>query len=272
MKKSLQEQVTHPKNNALRMDGPINLNVCGPSSVQCLSGEDPEYIRRKKAQQEQVQYWCAEDTLEKKRASEEEQRREQEYAEYVLEQDRIRAELEEAALKKKEEEARLRQHENMEYARLARERKEQEMEAEKQAQARQTHYLQTCPLLTEDTRLATNANAQHRFRPDHFKGYDKDTIKKIYQENDAVVEEKQEISNATANAERDWANCHAETIRQMERAEQAKQQRIEKENRAQREVLEQQRETLQKRKEDIEASKLPAIGTEFFQRFGQSCR
>lgn len=273
LKKTLEHQATQPKNNALRMDDPINLNACGPSSVQRLFGEDRDYHERKKAQQEQVQYWIAEDTLEKKRVMEEEQRREREYAEYVFEQDRIRAELEAEAARQNEEEARLRQRENMEYARLARERKQQELEAEKLAQAHQSQYLQTCALLTEDTRLSNNANAQHRFRPDHFKGFDKETVKQIYNENDAVVEEKQMISNAEADAEKEYAMYHAEMVRHMEECEQQKQQRIEEENRVLRETLQQQKDdTLQKRKKDSEAARLPAIGTEFFQRFGQSCR
>lgn len=270
VKKSLREQAAQPKNNALRMDGPINLTACGPSSVQILSGEDCDYEERKKAQQEQVQYWIAEDILEKKRAMEEEQRREREYAEYVLEQDRIRAKLERDAARQKDEEARLRQRENMEYARLARERKQQELEAEKQAQAQQSHYLQTCALLTEDTRLSNNVNEHHRFRPDHFKGFDKETVKQIYHENDAVVEEKQTISDAKANADREYAMHHAEMICRMEQSEQQKQQRIEEENKVLRETLQQQRD--QKRKEESEAARLAAIGTEFFQRFGQSCR
>lgn len=74
--RSLQEQLLHPKNNALRMDSPLNLNACGPSSVQRMSGEDRDHDKRKKEQQEQVQYWCAEYTLEKKRALEEERRQE----------------------------------------------------------------------------------------------------------------------------------------------------------------------------------------------------
>ena len=272
MKKTLEEQAIKPRNNALHMDGPLNLNACGPSSVQCLQGEDPNHEERKKIQQEQVQYWCAENVLEKKKAFEEEQRREREYVEHVREQDRIRSELEKAATKKKEEEAKLLQHENMEYARLARERKEQEKEAEKLAQAQQTHYLQTCALLSEDTKLAMNVNAHHRFRPDHFKGYDRDTVKQIYQENDAVVEEKQVIGNSKANDERDWEQFHAGMVHEMDRAEKQRRQRVEEENRNVREILDQQKELLQERKKEIESSKLPAIGTEFFQRFGQSCR
>ena len=99
------------------MDGPLDLANCGPSSLQCFSGEDQAYERRKKAQQEQVKLWCAEYMVEKKRALAAERREEQEYANYVLEQDRMRSKMEEEAKSKREEEARLRQLENLEYAR-----------------------------------------------------------------------------------------------------------------------------------------------------------
>ncbi|KAL3797537.1 hypothetical protein HJC23_009901 [Cyclotella cryptica] len=272
VKRSLEEQIVQPKNNAIRMDGPLNLNACGPSSLQFMSGEDHNYEKRKKEQQEQVQYWCAQHTLEKKRALEEERRREREYAEYVFEQDRIRAELEEASLRKKQEDARLGQLENMEYARLAKERKRQEIEAEKIAQAQQTHYLQTCPLLTEDTELSTNANAPHRFRPDHFKGFSKQKVTQIYQENDRVVEEKQEIKKAEANAEAVWSMYHSEMIHETEQTEKYIQRQREEERRTQCEILQKQKEELKNRRREMEMASLPAIGTDFFQRFGQSCR
>lgn len=272
VKRSLEEQMVQPKNNAIRMDGPIDLNACGPSSLQRMSGEDHNYNQRKKAQQEQVQYWCAQHTLEKNRALEEERRREREYAEYVLEQDRIRAELEETSSRKKMEEARLRQRENMEYARLANERKRQEIEAEKIAQAKQTHFLQTSPLLTENTELAINAITQHRIRPDHFKGFTKEKIKQIYQENEAVVEEKHCIHNAEAKAEAVWSMYHSEMIHGMEQAEEQIQRRVVEEQRVQRETLEKQKEELDDRRREMAMTRLPAIGTEFFQRFGQSCR
>lgn len=199
-------------------------------------------------------------------------RQERQYAEYVFGQDRIRGELELAASRRKEADARLMQLENMEYARFARERKQQEMQADKLAQAQQTHYLQTCPLLTEDTKLAINANADHRFRPDHFKGLGKEAVKQIYQENDAVVEEKKEISNAEASAEADWASCHAEMIKCLDREEDRRQKRSEEERRVLRDTLNQQKEELESRKKEMEENRLPAIGTDFFQRFGQSCR
>ena len=273
MKRSLDEQAKLPKNNALGMDGPLNLEVCGPSSLQCFSGEDHSHENRKKNQQEQVKYWCAEYVLEKKRATKEERRREQEYAEYVLEQDRIRTELEQESTRRKEEEARLRQLENMEYARHAQLRKEQERDAYRKGDASQTHYLQTCALLTEDTTLARNVNAEHRFRPDHFKGFQKERIKALYQENDAVVEEKRDICNQEANTEAEWARHHADMVQKMEEAEKSKQMMIAEENHIHREILAQQKEELNKRKAEMEQEKVnSAIGTEFFKRFGQSCR
>jgi len=269
---SLDEQAKQPKNNALSMDGPLDLDRCGSSSLQCFSGEDHVYDTRKKAQQEQVKLWCGEYMVEKKRADDAKRQEDQDYANYVLDQDRIRSELEEAARRKKNEDAKLRQLENMEYARQARQRKEQEMEADSEAQRCQSHYLQTCPLLTEDTKFATNFNAGHRFRPDHFKGFQKDQVKQLYRENDAVVEEKREISNRDANLEADYARYHAGMVDKMRDAEEAKQRMIAEENHVQRDILAQQRKELDDQKAQIKRDGLPEIGSGFFEQFGQSCR
>lgn len=111
----------------------------------------------------------------KNRTKEEQQKEDQAYANYVLEQDAIRAALEEEARLKRDEEARLRKLENLELAKQANQRRTMQQSAEKEALELQSHYLQTCPLLSEDTRLAKNTNDNHRYRPDHFKGYEKET-------------------------------------------------------------------------------------------------
>lgn len=162
--------------------------------------------------------------------------------------------------------------ENLEYAREARERKEQELEAENEARRLQSNYLQTCPLLTEDTRLSKNANAEHRYRPDHFKGFQKDRVKQVYRENDAVVEEKREICTREADSEANWARYHAEVVDRMRDAEEERQRMIEEQKRVQRETLASQKEELYNRKAELEKERLPEIGSEFFMRFGQSCR
>ena len=45
-----------PKNNAIKMDDPIDVCSCTVSSVQKFSGEDRQYKERKKDQQRQVNH------------------------------------------------------------------------------------------------------------------------------------------------------------------------------------------------------------------------
>ena len=51
---TLAEQVQVPKNNALGKCEPLQLESCGPSSIQRFLGEDNSYDSRKRAQQDQV--------------------------------------------------------------------------------------------------------------------------------------------------------------------------------------------------------------------------
>lgn len=272
IKRSLSEQTKQPKNNALGEDGPLDLNSCGPSSLQCFSGEDHEYETRKKAQQEQLKSWCAEYMVAKKMALDAEGRDEHEYHNSVLEQDMIRSELEAHAKRRRAEQARLCQIENMEYARQARQRKDNEMKADDEAQRRQTNYLQTCPLVTEDTRLARNVNAEHRYRKDHFKGFSKEQVAQLYRENESVAEERRAIYAREAESEANWARYQVEMLSKMREAEEARQQMQIDERRVQLEILARQKEELEKRKAGMKAERLPEIGTIFFSRFGKSSR
>ena len=270
VKQTLDTQRMQPKNNALCMNGPVDLSRCGPASLQCLSGEDRVHEMRKRAQQEQVKLWCAQDMIDKQRAHEEERRAEEKYAAHVLEQDRLRLQLEEEARRKRDEEARLRQRENLEYTRQANLQKQAENDAVKRAQSLQSHYLQTCPLMAEDTQLAHNVNAEHRFRPDHFKGYEKDTRNQFWRENDLVVKEKQHNLRQEQQAEADWARYQSDMLHKMKQAEDAKQRMIAEENRIQREILAQQKAELEQRKAELERRRLQEIGQGFFSKFGQS--
>jgi len=256
VKHMLDVQKIQPKNNAPR-EGGLDLSTCGPASLQVLSGEDHAHQMRIKSQQEQVKLWCAQDLISKKMAQDEERKAEEKHAAYVLEQDRLRCSLEEEARLKREEEARLRQLENLEYARQAQERKMKEIEDEKQAQ--------TCPLLTEDTNMAVN-------RPDHFKGYEKDTRNQLWAENDRVLLEKQHNIIREKQAEDDWASYEKHILNQMRNNEVLKQKRRDEENRLLREILAQQRAELHERRLQEKAESLPAIDGHFFKGFGQSCR
>ena len=256
VKHMLDIQKIQPKNNAPK-EGGLDLSTAGPASLQVLSGEDRVHNMRIRAQQEQVKLWCAQDSISKKMAQDEERRAEEKHAAYVLEQDRLRCSLEEEARLKREEEARLRQLENLEYARQAKERKMKDMQDEKQAQ--------TCPLLTDDTSASVN-------RPDHFKGYEKDTRSQLWAENDSVLLEKQHNIIREKQAKDDWASYDKHILNQMRNDEVLKQKRRDEENRLHREILAQQRAELQQRRLQEKAESLPAIDGHFFNGFGQSCR
>ena len=269
IRQTLEQQVRQPKNNALA-EGEVELDKCGPSSIQIFDGEDLGYNNRKKNQQQQIQGWCSELMAEKEKARHEEQKREQEYANYVLQNDQLLERLGEKCVQRKEARVKAQQLENMEIARKASMKREMEMQADKEADAAQTRHLQTCQLLTEDKRVGTNEIQPHRFRPDHFKGFDKEQIHKFYRDNDAVMEEKRAISVQEANREAAWARHEEELLRRMDEAEALKQQRIADENRAHSDTLRRQREEFRIRNAKSEVA---GIGSGFFERFGQqSCR
>eukprot|EP00984_Skeletonema_dohrnii_P004575 scaffold1616_cov100-Skeletonema_dohrnii-CCMP3373.AAC.5 len=265
LRQTLEEQVRQPKNNALA-DGKVDLDKCGPSSIQIFEGEDGKCTERKKIQQQQLKVWCSELMAEKERARLEEQKREQEYASRVLQNDGFLEHMEEVMMQRKEERAKLQQFENMQMAREAELRRKIEVQAEKEAgQLLQSHFL------TEDKNVSTNQMQPHRVRPDHFKGFDKDQIHKFYRDNDAVMEEKRRKAAEEAGREADWARHEAEMLRRMDEAEQLRQQRIAEDNRDYSNTLHRQREEFRMR--TAKETEVAGIGTGFFECFGrQSCR
>ncbi|KAL7473600.1 hypothetical protein ACHAXS_014076 [Conticribra weissflogii] len=272
LRTTLDEQVKQPKNNALAKDDPLDLEACGPASLQRFSGEDTSHDDRKKNQQDQFKYWCAEYVFEKKKAAEEERRRQLEHAQFVLEQDKISARLENDARKRTQEEARMCQLENLELARQNKLRQEREIIASKKTEEDQLNYLQNSSLLNENLSLAKNEINEHRFRPDHFKGFQKEKIEEIYRENDAVVQEKHEIAIKEKMTEDKWARHYAELAKHVEEAELRKQKRALDDKKTQQNVLHQQKEEVKKQREKMKHSGLDGIGTDFFARFGRSCR
>mmetsp|Transcript_3320 Transcript_3320/g.5094 ORF Transcript_3320/g.5094 Transcript_3320/m.5094 type:complete len:338 (-) Transcript_3320:54-1067(-) len=266
LRRTLEEQVRQPKNNALA-EGIVDFDKVGQSSIQIFDGEDDAHTERKNIQQQQLKVWCSELMAEKERARLEERKREQQYASQVLQKDRTLEHMEEEIRQRKEEIAKSQQLENMKMAREAKLRRKMELQAEKEADAAQARHLQTCQLLTEDKSVVANQSQPHRVRPDHFKGFDKDQIHSLYRENDAVMEEKHKKAAQEADQEAEWARHEAEMLRRMDEAEQLRQQRIAEDNRNYGNTLHMQRE------EKIRNAKteVVGIGTNFFERFG-SCR
>lgn len=58
LKETLLEQMKAPKNNAIKMDGPLDVEECGSSSAQHFYGEDSKFEERTKLHQKQVWLLC----------------------------------------------------------------------------------------------------------------------------------------------------------------------------------------------------------------------
>ena len=268
IKHTLEQQVRQPKNNALA-EGEVELDRCGPSSIQIFDGEDHDYINRKKSHQREMQDWCAELIAEKERALLQEQKKEQEYNSYVLQHDRILKQMVEESAQRKKVRAKSQQDENMEIATKAAMRRQMDLQAKKEADVAQAHYLQNCELLTEEKRVSTNEMHPHRVRPDHFKGFDKEQGQKFFRDNEAVIAEKRGILIQDAKRDSDWASYEKELLRRMDETEALNRQRIVDENRTHRDILQRQREEFRVRNAKTEVA---GIGEGFFDRFGQSRR
>ncbi len=208
--------------------------------------------------------WCAECMVAKKKAVDAKRRDDEEYHNCVLEQDMLHLELEAQAKRRRDEQARLCQVENMEYANQARQRRENEMEADIKAQR--------CPLVTEDTKLARNVNSEQWYRRDHFKGFSKEQVAQLYRENESVAEDRLKQKAREAESEADWAWHQEEMLSKMREVEETRHQMLNEERRIHLDVLARQNEELNKRKAQMKAERLPEIGTAYFSRFGRSSR
>jgi alkanesulfonate monooxygenase SsuD/methylene tetrahydromethanopterin reductase-like flavin-dependent oxidoreductase (luciferase family) len=113
-----------------------------------------------------------------KKSLDDEKRAEREYANFILDQDKIRMELETQAIVRRNEEARRRQAENIELWKA-----KQKMSSEEAAQ--QKEYSLTFPFETEVT--------------------PKERVTQPYKENDAAMEERRLAKSQVAEREASWA-------------------------------------------------------------------
>jgi len=128
-------------------------------------------------------------------------------------------------------------------------------------------------LFDEDRNQAVNANGHViKGREDGFKGLTSSAVKKIYQENDSIVKEKQEISLRTLQEERNYADQQVLIQSHMN-------QSFEEELIARRQIrLEQAVFLQQQAKEQAhrhilqEKDKFGKIEGGYYSNFGKSCR
>mmetsp|Transcript_46377 Transcript_46377/g.140470 ORF Transcript_46377/g.140470 Transcript_46377/m.140470 type:complete len:286 (-) Transcript_46377:33-890(-) len=272
VKATLHEQMCLPKNNALAKGDPLDPDTCGLASVQKLAGEDAQKTERTKKQQEQIRKWCSNSLREKRQMEEEEAGEESRFSQYILAEDDMRVELAEADANDQLETNRLVQAENLELARQARLRKDQEKKRDRELSEAEVHKSKESHLLTEDTDFAKSASSSHRYRPDHFKGFGKDEINGIHDKNKEIIKAKIAKNSFDSQEESDWASYQSDVVRQLEQVAINQQRFTAEQNKLRMLELEEQRQELKEKQESMKREKFGAIEEGFFNRFGASCR
>lgn len=263
---TLAYQMTLPKNNALKKDGPLDLERCGPSSLQCFDGEDREHDERRKLQQQQLQIWCMQGIHESSSKQRQEEQKENEYATYVLEEDNVRCTVaKESELQKRQDKVDVMQ-ENMLLAEERRIAKMNEDKLQKELERKETEFISSSSFYCEETE-------SRKGRPDHFKGFSSDKLQSIIADNEQVALEKQLLKEEEKNLERDWASYGDDLVAQMDIAEIEKNEWRQKEKELLLQTLAQQREEQMQAKRMMEQERRELFsGETFFSKFGTSCR
>lgn len=272
VKQTLLKQMKLPKNNAIRKDGPIDITSCGVASAQHFSGEDPQFDERKKLQQKQLQEWCKIQMEEMENASMKQAEQVESYAEYVRNEDTMRTIIAEEEEIAKMNVTKSIMMDNIKTAKEVRDKKAQDDAMEKKLKEAEVLHAISDPHLTEETEFSKNHSADHRFRPDHFKGFSEEQIKFMCKENDQVLREKQRLNDQNEIEEKEWAQYQADIVQALEAAEIERQQRVEYDNQIQADALKKQRLELKEKQERMRREKFGAIEEGFFQKFGRSCR
>lgn len=273
VQRTLLEQMQWDKNNAPTISEPPELELCGASSAQCFGGEDADSKARTKIQQEQIKQWCAQQVSEKKQKECLEVEERMAYARHVLDQDEVLAEMERREAEERAFMAKSVQQYNREQAEKSKLEKmiqKQDDKADGEAlieQAKQSSFL------TEDISVAQSALSPHRYRPDHFKGFDSGLVEHIYRENDAVLSERQEAQLEEREYEEEWDKHEASVMEKLEEAERDQVAQA-RENNLQRAIfLELQKKELLEKQRQSERDRFGEISVEaggLFANFGTS--
>ena len=271
VKSTLWEQLSAPKNNAIRMGDPVNIDECRSSSLQRFSGEDREYSRRKRQQQEQVKNWCAQQIAEGDLIRKSKEEEKTKFAQSVLWQDEVRKQIENEVSDTRAKRTKDIQGANLNRSQQIRQEKRKEREELLKLDQNLLDHVNSNTSLGEQTDLKSSCTS-HRVRTDHFTGFGKDQVRCIFEANDRVVEEKQKQERDDAEKEKYWATYNEELRQEMEEIEWQREQRRLEANSVQAGILKQQREELKTTQENMKQERFGVITDGFFQRFGTSCR
>jgi len=253
------------KNRNVRDLTPIELDNCGPASLQCFSGEDFDKEERVRLQQIQMKKWINENIEEKKRQREAEKAEDDRYDQFMKYMTEVRGQTEdsEGGLRKQAEKVSLEINQ-----RLAQQHKEK-IAAEKAAIAAQNKLevdtMMNDPLLCEDPTYVYNGS----IRRDHFRGFSKGQLLQIAKENEALIKLKNNNELDKKENERKETLQNYLLSKRLEEIELA-QARDRKQ--AQKDILEYNKQTAETQVQKKQDISFGDMSTGYFSKFGTSFR
>jgi len=255
---TLHQQLSAPKNNAMLRGDPIDVNHCGTAWLQRFSGEDCEFSARKKRQQEQERNWYARQIAERDIIEKAQEEPNAQYVQLVQRQEEIRNQIEDEFLSIREKRTKEVHAENMKKAQEVRVKKLDE----------DLH--RNIPILDDSTNSVQRFSG--RVTTDQFRGFGKDQIQQIYENNLLIASEK--LSRKREEAEEEFKRTSNERnlLLELDQIEKLKEKKRREGNIAQAASWDQQRDELKTKQKRMYEERFGTITEGFFQRFGTSCR
>jgi len=241
------------------------------SSAQLLDGEDNGRISRKQAQSHQMRRWIQEQIAEKAYYKEMDREEEMKYAETL----RVIGEMRDAAEK---EEADMRRaymdrahRENQEVLAMSNEiRRKQKAEWDKLTPEEKSRF-SSLDLFDENTGKAMDAGGRI-IRKDMFKGFTDAQRRRIFQENEAVIQQKRDREQGHLDGNAEWNLQQIAISRALDMAHLDEELMRKMELDRHLGVLSAQQEQERQRKAQEKVDRFGSISGQFFSNFGTSAR
>ena len=220
-----------------------------------------------------LRQWCLHQRKEKQDRFREDAKAEEDYANYIISEDNVRCELENEKERTRNEIEASIKRENLQLATRRQLEKMSQEQAEKELEEVESNHVKSSPFFCEETDYAKSFTANHRVRPDHFKGFIADQVKTIYEENDQVLAAKIQSKKDAEEMEMCWDEQQWQVVQLMNERENEKEKARLGNERLQAETWKIQCEQLQQKQRNMEKDRFGSISKDgFFQGFGTSCR
>jgi len=250
----------------------IDLEKCGPSSAQILSGEDTNRKQRLEQQKTQMQRWIQEQLSEKAYIRQSLDNDNTNYKEMLNAINEYR----DAAMK---EEADMREYlkqtlksSNAELAAMQREKKNKD-KVEWEATPMEKRIKATSLNVGDYSNTKVVDETGHILRKDLFRGYTIHQRRRFLQENEKLIQIKRDMEESEATRERDWA-VQQKYVQMALNENAAREQELRKSlNYDQLSVIREQMDQQRQAREDYRTMRQTnGFGAEFFSNFGTSHR